>query len=220
MTNERPRLDFALPHGWWRVDSRSVQGILDVYDEILRDPSVKLRHKPAFRRYVREQFTAMRGTGENWDELYLGSPLLPTRSMLLSLFVPSLHPVLSPARGHEANTVLQTLEASIGRVEPDAMQHVSRRPFLTGDTLRTVSFSEISTDDPELPIRVITATYWFPVPRSKRVVPAVFTSPFGLTPFTVLTYTDSLVRGTELVSGRRSSPAIPRVRSGYDGWRV
>lgn len=178
----RPELRFRLPGRWFSVDLSSAESASASIRSIARDAVGPADDRAAERARVRQQLQDAVAAGSRGDtraimfstEIARGVPLPVT----LLVFEPA-DLRMSPAIGTKPQSVLAVMAEGLRELDPVA--HASmievRGPGIPA--LRTHRVERVADGSEADGTARLVADYWIPVPGSKQVLLARFSTPLG-----------------------------------------
>lgn len=177
-----PELRFRLPGRWFSVDLSSAEATTASIRRIAKESVGPADDRAPERARVRQQLQDAVAAGSRGDiraimfstEIALGAPLPVT----LLVFEPT-DLRMSPAIGTAPDAVLAVMAESLKELDPVAHASMAEVRGPGVPALRTHRIDAV-TDGSEADgtIRLI-ADYWIPVPETKQVLLARFSTPLG-----------------------------------------
>ena len=200
-----PELSFRLIGTWWRVDLASDDAARTSATDIARGTLGTADQHATARRRMRDDLVSAAAAAREAQArlLLLQTELSPGDPMSATLTLYDDDRMrMSPAIGTSPDRVLRVLEESLPTIAPELAPTAVRRPFQGGETVRVHRIDEtIGVEDgQEFTQRRLVAQYWYPQPDSKRLLLAVFSTPLGDIPHTVLSYFDAIVEVSRFVT--------------------
>ncbi|MCR2819934.1 hypothetical protein NQ166_13955 [Microbacterium sp. zg.Y1090] len=194
----QPRLVFRMIGTWWRIDLSSPEAVADSTKKIATGVLGRADERATERARLREEFTRAATAAVEADAqlLMIQTELGPGQPMSATLTVFEDEGMrMSPAIGTGADAVLTVFEKSLPLMDPDGAGTAVRRRCMDSDVVRVHRIEEtVEIEDGErFTQRRLIAQYWYPVPGSKRLLTAVFTTPLGDIAHTLLSYFDAIV---------------------------
>lgn len=196
--SEVPELAFRLLGTWWRVDLDTDDAARTSATVIARGTLGTRDQEATARRRMRDDLVAAAASARagNARLMLLQTELAPGEPMSATLTVYDDERMrMSPAVGTNPERVLGVLEESLPSISPEHAPTAVRRPFDGGETVRVhrIDDSVEIEDGQQFTQRRLVAEYWYPQPDSKHLILAVFSTPLGDIPNTLLTYFDAIV---------------------------
>lgn len=202
---DQAELVFRLIGTWWRVDLTSDETARTSAADIARGTLGTADQHATARRRMRDDLVSAAAAARAAQArlLLLQTELAPGDPMSATLTLYDDDRMrMSPAIGTSPDRVLRVLEESLPTIAPDLAPTAVRRPFTGGEVVRIHRIDETVEieDGQEFTQRRLVAQYWYPQPDSKHLVLAVFSTPLGDIPHTVLSYFDTIVEVSRFVT--------------------
>lgn len=202
---DQAELLFRLIGTWWRVDLTSDETARTSAADIARGTIGTADQHATARRRMRDDLVSAAAAARAAQArlLLLQTELAPGDPMSATLTLYDDDRMrMSPAIGTSPDRVLRVLEESLPTIAPDLAPTAVRRAFTGGEVVRIHRIDETVEieDGQEFTQRRLVAQYWYPQPDSKHLVLAVFSTPLGDIPHTVLSYFDTIVEVSRFVT--------------------
>ncbi|MFE6735298.1 hypothetical protein [Microbacterium sp. NPDC057650] len=178
----RPELRFRLPGRWFSVDLSSEDATAGSIRRIAKDAVGAADDRAAERARVRRGLEQAVAAGAQGDvraimfatEIAAGTPLPVT----LLVFEPA-DLRMSPAIGTASQTVLKVMAEALMRIDPVAHASMIEVRGPSVQALRTHRVEPVQDGTEADGTLRLTADYWIPVPGTKQMVMARFSTPLG-----------------------------------------
>ncbi len=192
------RLVFRMVGTWWRIELSSPEAIADSTKQIAAGVLGRADDRATARARLRDELGKAAAAAADADAqlLMIQTELGPGQPMSATLTVFEDEKMrMSPAIGTDAASVLAVFEKSVPLMDPARADTVVRRRCMDGEVARVHAIEEtVEIEDGErYTQRRLVAQYWYPVPGTKRLLTAVFSTPLGDIPHTLLSYFDAIV---------------------------
>ncbi len=202
---DQAELVFRLLGTWWRVDLTSDEAARTSAADIARGTLGAADQHATARRRMRDDLVsaAAAARAAHARLLLLQTELAPGDPMSATLTLYDDDRMrMSPAIGTSPDRVLRVLEESLPTIAPDLAPTAVRRAFTGGEVVRIHRIDETVEieNGQEFTQRRLVAQYWYPQPDSKHLLLAVFSTPLGDIPHTVLSYFDTIVEVSRFVT--------------------
>lgn len=194
-------LVFRMIGTWWRVDLSSPEATAESAKQMARGMIGTDDRDATHRAKIRADLIAAADAARAGDaqlmmlqtELSPGTPM----SASLTLFADD-RLRMSPSIGTDSSTVLEVLERSLTLMDPALAETATRRRSADGDVLRVHTVEETVAEEQgeRFTERRLVAQYFYPVPGSKQLLLAVFSTPLGDIPNALLSYFDAIVEAS------------------------
>ncbi|MFF2632517.1 hypothetical protein ACFVR6_06525 [Microbacterium sp. NPDC058021] len=193
-----PRLVFRMIGTWWRIDLSSPEAVAASVKAMATGVLGRADERATARARLREEFTRAATAAADADAqlLMIQTELGPGEPMSATLTVFEHERMrMSPALGTGDDAVLAVFEKSLPMMDAAGASTAVRRRCLDSEVVRVHRVEEtVEIEDGErFTQRRLVAQYWYPVPGSKRLLTAVFSTPLGDIPHTLLSYFDAIV---------------------------